>query len=104
MKISIALTADDIKSMMSRQYGFKETDMIIKNLDDHIIVECDGLPTSSICYIPNLYGIDNTPMPTITDDGMLNNIPMDFMDRLMKTSTLFNVSAMPDYDEMKNLK
>lgn len=105
MKISIALTADDIKYMMSRQYGFKETDMIVKNLDDNIIVECNGLPTSSIYYKPNLRGIDDTPM-TITDDGMINNIPADFVDRLMQTSTLFNASAsaMPDYDKMKSLK
>lgn len=104
MKISITLTADDIKSMMSRQYGFKETYMIVKILDDNIVVECDGLPASSIYYKPNLRGIDNTPMPTITEDGMLNNIPADFVDRLMKTSTLFDVSAMPDYDKMKSLK
>lgn len=91
MKISITLTADDIKFMMSRQYGFKESDMDIKNLDDHIIVECNGLPTSPIYSQPVIRGIGTinnplSPTPTVTTDG-INNIPL----------SVLNASS---YDEM----
>lgn len=50
MKVTVTLTTDDVKSMMSRLYGFKESDMEVKNLGDHIIVECNGFPASSGYY------------------------------------------------------
>lgn len=71
MKVTVTLTTDDIKSMMSRLYGFKESDMEVKNLGDHIIVECNGFPTSSFYSQPVLRGgfggIDPMTPPTVAD-------------------------------------
>ena len=71
MKVTVTLTTDDIKSMMSRLYGFKESDMEVKNLGDHIIVECNRFPTSSFYSQPVLRGgfggIDPMTPPTVAD-------------------------------------
>lgn len=72
MKVSITLTADDIKAMMSRQYGLKESDMSVKILDtNQIIVECNGFPTAGFYSqpIPRGFG-DITPIPTVRDGGV----------------------------------
>ena len=79
MKVTVTLTTDDIKSMMSRLYGFKESDMEVKNLGDHIIVECKGFPTSSVYSQPVLRGgfggITPLTQPTVADGISTTTIP-----------------------------
>lgn len=109
MKVTVTLTTDDIKSMMSRLYGFKESDMEVKNLGDHIIVECNGFPAQSIYSQPVLRGFGGiNPMtpPTVADGISTTTMPS-----MPNVTTGINrmptsITGIEDIDNaiMKNMK